>query len=724
MTIRSTVRLLMAVLVVFSWASLGATPARAASSGLVISEIFANPAGNDSPFEYVELVATQAIDFSTTPYSVVFTNNGSASAQGWVAGGALTYGFSITTGSVARGDVVYVGGSSMAPTGPKLRAIDTSASPGDRLGDPAAGVLGNGGDSADGIAVFAAGIGSLTATSVPVDALFFGTAVGTSAPAEGGYELPVNDRYSGGKLRAGSFLGPDPGSGQVLVASGVYDVVGGSFSTPRTWTLDTPTDRSSTIVLSGNAPLATACPAVVFATAGSQQTAQVQASDTDGVVGAPQLSGAAPGGITLENATAASGIGQTANAVLRVAATAAPGDYEVGVSFSNADAPPQTAQCTVRVRVLRALPATGTQPGTGQQAERCFTETGFCISGAIRTYWERNGGLATFGFPISVQRNETVEGTWTGPVQWFERDRLEDHTNEGKGVLAGRLGARALELQGVDWQTLPRDAAAAPGCSLFPETQLSVCEPFLSYWRRNGGLARFGYPITQVRKETLEGKEYSVQYFERRRMELHPENAGTPYEVLLGLLGRDVYTVDGQRGAAPTVPGDVSAEVQQSALDAAYAALRAQGERAKLAVGLVDVTGDKALVLARPYGKDPLVVALTRSAGTWKVAQATEALSADRGAVVDLALVQFQDPSGQGVNIYITQPRISGDYARLSASPGATEDLEGGTMFFKREGGVWRFLSAGTAFSEEDLRELGVPQDLWSQGADVRGPAS
>jgi hypothetical protein len=28
-----------------------------------------------------------------------------------------------------------------------------------------------------------------------------------------------------------------------------------------------------------------------------------------------------------------------------------------------------------------------------------------------------------------------------------------------------------------------------------------------------------------------------VQYFERARFELHPENAGTQYEVLLGQLG-------------------------------------------------------------------------------------------------------------------------------------------------------------------------------------------
>ena len=59
---------------------------------------------------------------------------------------------------------------------------------------------------------------------------------------------------------------------------------------------------------------------------------------------------------------------------------------------------------------------------------RCFPETGQCISGAIRTFWERNGGLSVFGFPISDLRTEANNDGWTGSVQWFERDRLEDHS--------------------------------------------------------------------------------------------------------------------------------------------------------------------------------------------------------------------------------------------------------------------------------------------------------
>ncbi|HEU5424150.1 MAG TPA: murein L,D-transpeptidase, partial [Nitrolancea sp.] len=53
-------------------------------------------------------------------------------------------------------------------------------------------------------------------------------------------------------------------------------------------------------------------------------------------------------------------------------------------------------------------------------------------------------------------------------------------------------------------------------------------------------LAVFGYPISEEFQEQnpADGKMYTVQYFERARFEYHPEFKGTPYEVELGLLGR------------------------------------------------------------------------------------------------------------------------------------------------------------------------------------------
>ena len=170
-----------------------------------------------------------------------------------------------------------------------------------------------------------------------------------------------------------------------------------------------------------------------------------------------------------------------------------------------------------------------------QANQRCFQETGLCISGPIRAYWEQHGGLPVFGYPITALATETNADGFTGPTQWFERDRLEDHTAEGKGVLAGRLGAQALIMEGRPWETLPQNLAPGPGCLVFQETGHTLCPPFRAYWEANGGLERFGFPISEPATETnATGFTGTFQWFERRRMEDH---GGT---VLLGLLGREV----------------------------------------------------------------------------------------------------------------------------------------------------------------------------------------
>jgi hypothetical protein len=191
--------------------------------------------------------------------------------------------------------------------------------------------------------------------------------------------------------------------------------------------------------------------------------------------------------------------------------------------------------CAILLFSIR-LPGVGAQrvaPGPDEQ--RCFSETGHCISGAVRTYWEKNGGLAVFGLPISEVRTETL-GDWTGPVQWFERDRMESHGDHG--MMTGRLGVYLLQLQGRSWDTFPQVDHAPPGCVYAELTRHSLCDPFLSYWREHGGIERFGYPVTEPFIETVNGWTGIVQYFERRRMELHTELPDHP--ILLGHLGKEV----------------------------------------------------------------------------------------------------------------------------------------------------------------------------------------
>src|SRR5262245_42200365 len=82
-------------------------------------------------------------------------------------------------------------------------------------------------------------------------------------------------------------------------------------------------------------------------------------------------------------------------------------------------------------------------------------------------------------------------------------------------------------------------AANAAGSQFFPATGHTVSGPFLAFWQANGGLAIFGHPIgeAKIERDTFRSRNALIQWFERARFELHPQRAGTPYEVELSLLG-------------------------------------------------------------------------------------------------------------------------------------------------------------------------------------------
>lgn len=115
--------------------------------------------------------------------------------------------------------------------------------------------------------------------------------------------------------------------------------------------------------------------------------------------------------------------------------------------------------------------------------------------------------------PVTVGYRETVEGIW--PTDW---------SNE------------------IKWPETPTTSPEATMCHNFEETGRLVCGSFLQYWYYHGGLAQQGYPISLPMTEVsdLDGKEYTVQYFERAVFEMHPENA-PPFDVLLSQLGTFRY---------------------------------------------------------------------------------------------------------------------------------------------------------------------------------------
>ena len=138
------------------------------------------------------------------------------------------------------------------------------------------------------------------------------------------------------------------------------------------------------------------------------------------------------------------------------------------------------------------------------------------------------------GYPISDELVRVLEDGRRYRVQYFERVRLEDHPENAypHDVLLGQFGRR--------FHRADARVAQQPGGLYFAETGHNPRGRFAAYWEANGGLAQFGYPPTEEFTERLEdGRVHTLQYFERARLEYHPENAA-PHDVLLGQFGRRV----------------------------------------------------------------------------------------------------------------------------------------------------------------------------------------
>lgn len=81
-----------------------------------------------------------------------------------------------------------------------------------------------------------------------------------------------------------------------------------------------------------------------------------------------------------------------------------------------------------------------------------FSQTGQFLAGAFRSYWENNGGLELFGYPISSEFEEVnpADGE-TYVVQYFERARFEwhpEHAGTRHEVQLGLLGNQVLSNPG------------------------------------------------------------------------------------------------------------------------------------------------------------------------------------------------------------------------------------------------------------------------------------
>lgn len=227
---------------------------------IVITGVMYDPVGADAPavgttadfpagapskggFEYFQLMATEDIDFSKTPYSLVKCANSTGNAvtaNNWAEGGARTFKFNLTEGTAAKGTFFYVGGDEKCIAGFAkaladehkrsadishanwIRTIAYSAGVaagvvvGDGFGDSSTGLMPNSGHPF-GIAVFTGT--EVTNVSEPIDVIFYtshtpitGTALTQvyNASQGWGYKITNTDYYK----KEDEFGNPQPFYGQ------------------------------------------------------------------------------------------------------------------------------------------------------------------------------------------------------------------------------------------------------------------------------------------------------------------------------------------------------------------------------------------------------------------------------------------------------------------------------------------------------------------------------
>lgn len=117
-------------------------------------------------------------------------------------------------------------------------------------------------------------------------------------------------------------------------------------------------------------------------------------------------------------------------------------------------------------------PVAGAPPGA-----IFFPESGHSLGGVFLRFWQTNGGLETFGYPLSeefAEQNQQDGQTYT--VQYFERARFEYHPDQPAAyqVLLGHLGRQYLAAYPApEWATRPVASADQAWMGVRP-THISI----------------------------------------------------------------------------------------------------------------------------------------------------------------------------------------------------------------------------------------------------------
>jgi hypothetical protein len=340
------------------------------------------------------------------------------------------------------------------------------------------------------------------------------------------------------------------------------------------------------------------------------------------------------------------------------------------------------------VRTLTlALPLT--LPGASHaQGDDSVTapQTGKTVRGPFLRYWMSGGATYRYGLPISdeVRERSDLDGRMY-TVQYFEKAVFELHPDyvAPYNVLLVQLG-RMLYRQKYPNGATGQMPNMAPGSLAFPQTGKRIGCQFLEYWQANGGLLRFGYPITDELIERQNGVPVRVQYFERAVLMWDNEAIATfdtdRTYVTMPLMGSQRFAARYSAQAtalpttAPTSTPDPDLACQPTRHGPSFSDQFPDApERASVGTGLV-VTGTvRSSEVCRPISRARVVYWLAGPDGQYDSAHEGKVFTRSDGTYrIETNFPGFYGAGGPHVHFFVDAPGHEGMELEIFVACGQT----------------------------------------------------
>jgi len=267
-----------------------------------------------------------------------------------------------------------------------------------------------------------------------------------------------------------------------------------------------------------------------------------------------------------------------------------------------------------------------------------------------------------------------------------------------------------------------------------PSSNYLVAEHFLRYWSTNGATLQLGSPVSPAQREASEadGRVYETQYFERARLEYHPEQEDSRYTVMLGMLGRESLLARYPTGADPSinhqqaVPGNGSYTFSQTGKAVVGYFLsywQGQGSLTQIGYPLTSAFYETSLNDGRAY----LTQYFERARFEYHPEQSDPRYRVMLGLVGVEALARHQAPVGcrHGVSASFQQtlhrvPSLAHQLGCPTDDGQAGNGLAGGYQSFERAGVMVSTSTSATSYAYV-LYPNGTYQQTSYQGVDLAG---